>query len=157
MNQRCGLTWLSTVLLFTLTGIVVGGLLDRVFWEISFDYVYQPAQFLMGGTKVGLLIGTLTAAAATAGGRQPAGPRALLQAGVFMLAAAAGSGLAAGTAAAIISKHYASQPVSPALAPRARVWFCEWLWRGTAAGAICAAGFGNYRLIRNRGANPHNT
>ena len=154
MNLRCGWTWLSIVLSFTLSGLVVGGLLDRVFWEISFDYVYQPAQFLLGGTKVGLLLGTMTAAAATAGGRQTAGAKALFKAGVFVLAAAAGSGLVTGTTAAIISKHCVSQPDSPTLAPRARVWFCEWLWWGTAAGATCATGIGNYRLIRNRGINP---
>src|SRR5262245_15761105 len=77
--------WLLAVLVFTLGGLLAGELLDQALWVISYDYVYRAAQFVAGGTRLGLLLGCLTAAAATAGTWPPARAVALLRVAVLTL------------------------------------------------------------------------
>ncbi|MBI3862552.1 MAG: hypothetical protein HY290_11730 [Planctomycetia bacterium] len=148
--------WILTAVVFTLGGALAGQLLDQALWIISYDYVYRTAQFASGGVRLGLLLGCVTAAAATAGGRPPARAVAVLRLAVLTLAAAAVCGVALGGAAAAVSRVRDNQADSRSLAPRNRIWFCEWLWRGSAGGAVCAAAIGNYRLIRHRAPNRRN-
>jgi hypothetical protein len=145
-----GTTWILTITAFVTAGWVVGQLLDAVLWHISWDYVYRPEQFTEGGVRWGAWLGTVAAATATVGTPPHAKHWSVVVA--FLMAALAtliGAALTAGTGAAMV-KLDLIQPANNTLIPTARIWFCEGLWRGAAAGALLGTVSGSWTLWKGR-------
>ena len=156
MNSRRPLTWLIVVVSFTLCGALSGHFLDRLFGWVSFDYIYRADQFLNGGSKVSLLLGTVTAASATVGYPDPAQLKKLLSYCLATLLSAFLLGAVGGLCGAGLSKWLVTGSAAVALAPRTRLWFCEGVWIGMLAGAVISCGILNIRLIWSRFQSQHN-
>lgn len=61
--------WCQVTLLCSLGGIGLGLACDQLLWEWSYDYVFPVAYCRNGGLRLGFLLGTMVAAAATIGRR----------------------------------------------------------------------------------------
>ena len=144
------LVWIVVVGLGVAAGLAVGWGLDWSCWYITRDYVYSPAQFLRAGGRIGLVTGTVLAAAATVGARPAATIRRVLAALLVALAILGAASLAAGLAGRAWAKQQPSAVSRVSLAPLARVWFCEGLWRGAAAGCAVATLLSGTILWRGR-------
>ena len=150
MSCRRLLIWLLAVSLYAISGAAAGCLLDRLFWHISYDYIYRPRQFLEGATKVGVLLGALSAAFATVGSPAPAQPRALITSWLSTLIGAAFFGLLIGFLGAGLSKWFVAGVGEGSLAPRARLWFCEGLRMGVLVATVVATCVWNFVIFRRR-------
>ena len=154
MNFRRPLTWLLVLVVFSISGVGVGSVLDWVFWQISFNYIYPPRQFVISATKVAFLLGSLAAASATLGSPAPAKLRMLTIMWIAVLVSAGLFGVLGGLLGAGFSKWVVSDNGSGILAPRARLWFCEGLRIGTLTGAATSACLWNIFLIQCRFKRP---
>jgi hypothetical protein len=139
-----------TIVAFLTAGWVAGQLLDTILWHISWDYVYRPEQFTEAAVRWSLLMGTIAAATATVGAHPSAGHGSVARALTLVcVATAAGAALLAATGTALVQWELI-QTSGVTLIPPARVWFCEGLWRGAAAGALVGTVFGSWNLWKAR-------
>src|SRR5262245_31606276 len=55
-------------------------IMDMLLWQVSWDYIYAPHEFLRSGLRIGLVVGALLAAVATIGARALPTSRSCLRA-----------------------------------------------------------------------------
>lgn len=134
--MRSLLLWASIVSVCAAIGFATGSGLDAIFWRVSRDYVYLPGEFRYSGTVIGLLCGSVAAAAALIGRRPVPGARQsalAVAAGSLVLLA---SLLVGGVAGGIAGKRQSAGASDGHLAPIARVMACEGLRWGGLVGAV---------------------
>lgn len=149
------MTWLLVLLMFSMGGTLIGSALDWLLWHVSYNYIYSPRQFVVIATKVAFLLGSLVAASATLGRTVPANSRTVTVLGVTTLISAALVAVGAGLLGVGLAK-WSGTGADSALAPRARVWFCEGLWIGALVGAVASTCVWMILLFLRRSNQPRN-
>ena len=133
LGQRCRL-WVFSCVVWWGMGWAIGWILDAVLWQVSFNYLYSPHEFVRRFWSWSLAAATITAAVATTGRHPVAGVVPVLRSAslCFLITCLVAVAWACGAAA-----FTSSEPTSSAaaqLAPLRRVNFCQGLWLGAAWG-----------------------
>ncbi|MBX3441667.1 MAG: hypothetical protein KF774_04610 [Planctomyces sp.] len=127
-----------------------GALLDGIFWSLSRDYVYGPREFLREGVRLGPLVGTMVAAAATVGDGAVPSWRSLRGSLATLVAWVAGCAVACALIGAVAAWWSADSNFSRLLAPPRRVGFCRGLAAGTAIGTAIGVWWTTVRIVQSR-------
>jgi hypothetical protein len=156
LGQRC-LLWAFSCVVWWGLGWAIGWMLDAVLWQVSFNYLYSPQEFVRRFSSWSFAAATIVAAATTTGRGSPANFSSILRLAGLCALLALTLAIVCGGGAAWFAETEPNSATALHLAPLRRVRFCTGLWEGAAWGfgvgtlfAAAALGWNRRRLSRRQ-------
>jgi hypothetical protein len=131
---HCCRLWVLSCVVWWGLGWAIGGILDAVLWQFSFNYLYSPQEFVRRFSLWSVAAATIVAAAATTGRGSPARLFSILRLAGLCALLTLTLAIAWGGGAAWFAETESNSAAVAHLAPLRRVRFCTGLWKGAVLG-----------------------